>query len=105
VDGAETCIIESRGWFRLTPLLDAPSFNGRTADSGSAYRGSNPWGAAKSHQQIARSRIQLVSRGCRGGCISLRSRFGVEPIHAGDIRAGNKMAISIDRDLNRAVPH
>ena len=23
----------------------APSFNGRTADSGSAYRGSNPWGA------------------------------------------------------------
>ena len=28
-------------------LLAAPSFNGRTADSGSAYRGSNPWGAAK----------------------------------------------------------
>ena len=28
------------------PLV-APSFNGRTADSGSAYRGSNPWGAAK----------------------------------------------------------
>src|SRR6516225_12140448 len=27
--------------------LAAPSFNGRTADSGSAYRGSNPWGAAK----------------------------------------------------------
>ena len=26
--------------------LAAPSFNGRTADSGSAYRGSNPWGAA-----------------------------------------------------------
>src|SRR5215468_9866724 len=26
----------------------APSFNGRTADSGSAYRGSNPWGAANS---------------------------------------------------------
>jgi hypothetical protein len=26
--------------------LTAPSFNGRTADSGSAYRGSNPWGAA-----------------------------------------------------------
>src|ERR1700756_63789 len=26
--------------------LVAPSFNGRTADSGSAYRGSNPWGAA-----------------------------------------------------------
>jgi hypothetical protein len=25
----------------------APSFNGRTADSGSAYRGSNPWGAAR----------------------------------------------------------
>ncbi len=28
-----------------TPFA-APSFNGRTADSGSAYRGSNPWGAA-----------------------------------------------------------
>ena len=24
----------------------APSFNGRTAASGAAYRGSNPWGAA-----------------------------------------------------------
>ena len=30
----------------------APSFNGRTADSGSAYRGSNPWGAAKSFQSL-----------------------------------------------------
>jgi hypothetical protein len=30
----------------------APSFNGRTADSGSAYRGSNPWGAAKSFQAV-----------------------------------------------------
>src|ERR1700691_673006 len=29
-------------------VFTAPSFNGRTADSGSAYRGSNPWGAAKS---------------------------------------------------------
>src|SRR4051812_1091854 len=28
------------------PARVAPSFNGRTADSGSAYRGSNPWGAA-----------------------------------------------------------
>ena len=25
----------------------APSFNGRTAASGAAYRGSNPWGATK----------------------------------------------------------
>ncbi len=33
---------------RLRCLCFAPSFNGRTADSGSAYRGSNPWGAAKS---------------------------------------------------------
>lgn len=31
-------------------IIAAPSFNGRTADSGSAYRGSNPWGAAKSFQ-------------------------------------------------------
>ena len=27
--------------------LAAPSFNGRTAASGAAYRGSTPWGAAK----------------------------------------------------------
>ena len=27
----------------------APSFNGRTAASGAAYRGSNPWGATKVH--------------------------------------------------------
>jgi hypothetical protein len=26
----------------------APSFNGRTAASGAAYRGSNPWGATTS---------------------------------------------------------
>ena len=31
--------------FFSSPIA-APSFNGRTADSGSAYRGSNPWGAA-----------------------------------------------------------
>src|SRR5438445_12689921 len=31
---------------RFCSLKIAPSFNGRTADSGSAYRGSNPWGAA-----------------------------------------------------------
>ncbi len=31
----------------MNNLVVAPSFNGRTADSGSAYRGSNPWGAAK----------------------------------------------------------
>src|SRR5579872_2684400 len=33
-------------------FIAAPSFNGRTADSGSAYRGSNPWGAAKSNQSL-----------------------------------------------------
>src|SRR5437868_14820955 len=31
---------------RFRSIKIAPSFNGRTADSGSAYRGSNPWGAA-----------------------------------------------------------
>ena len=39
--------------FRSTLTREtAPSFNGRTADSGSAYRGSNPWGAAKSFQSL-----------------------------------------------------
>ena len=35
----------------MNNLVVAPSFNGRTADSGSAYRGSNPWGAANSRKQ------------------------------------------------------
>src|SRR5262249_32335700 len=51
--------IESRwlGCFQPSSLfIAAPSFNGRTADSGSAYRGSNPWGAANllSHLQALR---------------------------------------------------
>jgi hypothetical protein len=37
--------------------LAAPSFNGRTADSGSAYRGSNPWGAASIHDCFGTSRV------------------------------------------------
>ncbi len=37
---------------RPRSTIAAPSFNGRTADSGSAYRGSNPWGAAKSYQPL-----------------------------------------------------
>src|SRR2546421_12731897 len=38
----------------MNNLVVAPSFNGRTADSGSAYRGSNPWGAAKCFQALPR---------------------------------------------------
>ena len=33
--------------------LGAPSFNGRTAASGAAYRGSNPWRAAKNSKTIS----------------------------------------------------
>ena len=40
-------------------IQTAPSFNGRTADSGSAYRGSNPWGAAKSFQSLPRIPLLL----------------------------------------------
>jgi hypothetical protein len=45
---AEHHKISDASQFRLRARtqLAAPSFNGRTADSGSAYRGSNPWGAA-----------------------------------------------------------
>src|ERR1035437_8940786 len=39
-------------------VLVAPSFNGRTAASGAAYRGSNPWGATKSNRQLARHVLQ-----------------------------------------------
>src|SRR6266700_3674191 len=44
--------IKSKRRKRCCLPITAPSFNGRTADSGSAYRGSNPWGAAKSFQQL-----------------------------------------------------
>jgi hypothetical protein len=40
----------------LAPV--APSFNGRTADSGSAYRGSNPWGAANT--ALPRQRASMM---------------------------------------------
>jgi hypothetical protein len=40
--------------------LAAPSFNGRTAASGAAYRGSNPWGAAKSHRPHCGPRKELA---------------------------------------------
>ena len=44
-DGTPVC------WGRKTGQLqkDAHSFNGRTAASGAAYWGSNPWWAAKIH--------------------------------------------------------
>jgi hypothetical protein len=44
----------------------APSSNGKTADSGSAYRGSNPCGAAwgdSSLSNISRVRLALSSNG------------------------------------------
>ncbi len=44
-------VLHHPGSHRAVPLA-APSFNGRTADSGSAYRGSNPWGAAKSFNHL-----------------------------------------------------
>jgi hypothetical protein len=47
-------------WFSASTA--APSFNGRTADSGSAYRGSNPWGAANINAgsiDITYSRLRL----------------------------------------------
>jgi hypothetical protein len=40
----------------------APSFNGRTADSGSAYRGSNPWGAAKKTKHLSLQRNEKQPR-------------------------------------------
>ena len=45
--------------------LVAPSFNGRTAASGAAYRGSNPWGAA--NQKLPRtSPNRIVHHDIRG---------------------------------------
>jgi hypothetical protein len=59
--------------------LVAPSFNGRTAASGAAYRGSNPWGAAtvesgtylqlkpaRKHSVLVASSTCLVHFGARG---------------------------------------
>lgn len=53
----------------------APSFNGRTADSGSAYRGSNPWGAANLHT-FAGPRSRRTKPVCR---ISSQSYAKVAP--------------------------
>jgi hypothetical protein len=47
LEDLETLGLEKDSYSRSA--LTAPSFNGRTADSGSAYRGSNPWGAANTH--------------------------------------------------------
>src|SRR5215469_6482655 len=47
--------------------LAAPSFNGRTADSGSAYRGSNPWGAANLFNHLP----DIGSAVCRKVCREL----------------------------------
>ena len=40
--------------------LVAPSFNGRTAASGAAYRGSNPWGAATNQFFPVRPRFVII---------------------------------------------
>src|SRR5215469_1734623 len=63
---------EESGLSYAIPSLTAPSFNGRTADSGSAYRGSNPWGAARI------SRFFSIICGVSSGSIQSRedwSRF------------------------------
>src|SRR6201996_7498310 len=49
--GARTYDHEGASRWRA-PTRTAPSFNGRTADSGSAYRGSNPWGATKQSKAL-----------------------------------------------------
>ncbi len=39
------------------------------------------------------------------GCIWLRSCFGIEPIDPSNVSSRDQMTVSIDSDLNRAVPH
>ena len=52
----------------------APSFNGRTADSGSAYRGSNPWGAANEINERQRFTSEDLLYPCRVlNCLNLVS--------------------------------
>jgi hypothetical protein len=50
-------------------IIAAPSFNGRTADSGSAYRGSNPWGAAN------KIKVFLNIRENTASCVRIVSVF------------------------------
>src|SRR5207253_9862303 len=47
---------------RFRSIKIAPSFNGRTADSGSAYRGSNPWGAANLESSTYLSGVPAKTR-------------------------------------------
>ena len=48
------CRVDRTTAFWYNSKRDGESSNGRTADSGSAYRGSNPWGAAKKQFPVSR---------------------------------------------------
>jgi hypothetical protein len=43
----------------VKPVCIALSFNGRTSDSDSLDRGSNPWGATKNMQRAREARFSL----------------------------------------------
>src|SRR6266853_1082583 len=58
------CFAAPTAFDRLHRSLDnkpsAPSFNGRTPASGAGYRGSNPWGAAKSFLLVLTPHILCI---------------------------------------------
>ncbi|MCU1256575.1 MAG: hypothetical protein JWM83_2874 [Candidatus Angelobacter sp.] len=69
----------------------APSFNGRTAASGAAYRGSNPWGAANLFSNLVQFLIQALFSLVAGArrepahCMNMNLNFF---IHTQDESAG-----------------
>jgi hypothetical protein len=92
----------------------APSFNGRTADSGSAYRGSNPWGAAKltssatslcTASEIPSSASLLCVCGLFASCRHFSRSAVQRVVDASHIFTRNRMAIDIDCDLDASVSH
>ena len=79
--------------------MDDPgrSSNGKTADSGSAYRGSSPCLPANPSLGLARN-LPILSWSFVA--VALRSGQSVEPVYERDIGTRNQMAIDINGHLN-----
>jgi PAS domain S-box-containing protein len=73
----------------------APSFNGRTADSGSAYRGSTPWGAARFFNDLQIYFSPLLSQP------NLLSHEAIQSLLQGDIQRGT---LEVACNGNRGQP-
>jgi len=90
---------------RILPkkLLYCLCFYGHETNSGSAYRGSNPWGQPIIFNYFHRFRLWVLSRSVRPLCGLVQTCFAVQPVHSRDVCTWNQMRVG--RDLNRVVTH